>query len=303
MIVPETPGNSAEVDSLLQEMDRVPENEVDIRFFSVSKEKDHSSEDACAISPDKTLLAMADGVSMSSLPAPWARLLVHRWIQEPLLQADADSIQKWLRLPRAVWGKWVKELWTPYVNRNRERKGLPPLDETYSDSSITSVLTQGASSTFLGVNIDSAKRQINAIGWGDTCLFLVRPIFPYISFPLTDPSKFNDRPDQITSLDKSVSTPQTRTLQYGWDETLVLATDAVAKWLMPRISEGIIVSLYNKTADEFSRMVREERGKRALEIDDSTLLIVNLERFHERQSIPSGIPLLSSATSVLKSAR
>src|SRR5258708_19119510 len=100
--------------------------------------------------------------------------------------------------------------------------------------SIREVLAEGASATFLGIKIDPIRQQIEALSWGDTCLFLVRHQGDNIlSFPLQKPSEFNDYPQQIGSLDKSIpKSPKTGTFPYNRNDRLVLATDAVAKWIL-----------------------------------------------------------------------
>ena len=249
-----------------------------------------STEDACAQSSDKTIFAIADGVSNSYHPRPWAEILVQRWVENPLFSADSNQWMEWLRKPRGAWGFWMAERYSDegiaILNQNRAQAGFPPLDMNVIEANLGEVLSKGASATFLGAKVNIQQHVIRVGAVGDSCMFLIHPSSQtFDSFPLTDPSQFNDRPNQIPSSEYRTAGYQETSLSYQEEDVLVLATDAVSKWLMTGLQSNFADTLGKLKSinwENFPDLVKQERESKRLATDDSTIMIVSLDRYNSR---------------------
>ena len=254
-----------------------------------------STEDACAVSSDKTRFAIADGVSNSYHPRPWAAILVQKWVENPIFSADSDQWKEWLRKPRGAWGFWMAERYSDegiaILNQNRAQAGFPPIDMSIIGTNLGEVLIKGASATFLGAEVDTKQRIIRVGAVGDSCMLLIHPNSQsFNSFPLTDPSQFNDRPNQIPSSEYGIVGYKEISFSYQETDILVLATDAVSKWLMGGLQESFADTLAKvKSIDweNFPNLVKQERDNHRLAADDSTVMIISLSGNNPTQAEPA----------------
>jgi hypothetical protein len=142
---------------------------------------------------------------------------------------------------------------------------------------------QGAFAAFLGVQIDAHNRW-TALAVGDCCLMQVDDVGKGMrvvkTFPLQKSSQFTMSPYLIGSRSDGESLKDriqtsTGTLRDG--DMLLLATDAMAAWLLKRHEEGrpLWKWLYRKlgTPESFAAMVAYGR-KNGLRNDDFTLVRV-----------------------------
>ncbi len=270
---------------------RFPDSRPGIGVFALAKDLDDvvSSEDACAISPDGTKLAICDGVGGSVIPKPWASLIAQKWINNPLTSLDNAQWNDWLKDSRSLWSDWVQNKWLDHVNRYNFLAGRPFIDnDSKHQGRVEYILRKGASTTFLGVQIDRDRQEIQAIAIGDSCMILIQPeTGVYRSFPLQDPSEFGSIPHQIGSLD--VPNSQVRGIEiavkkYYRDEILILATDEFSKWFIknlkldPKRTMDIIRGL---DLDRFRELVAQERelGSKYSANDDLTVMMVDLNNY------------------------
>ncbi len=278
-----------------------PESTPSVTVCAVSKERDgddSSSEDACAISQDGTRLVISDGVSQSSLPRPWAAMLVQKWVENPIFSSDPSQWQDWLDDPREAWKIWVAEEWIKHINEYRAKKGEPPRDKRSIEPAIKEVIAEGASATFLGVELDRQQQTVRALAIGDSCMFLLHSQSRrYDSFPLRDPSEFGNLPHQIGSSGGRAGRFEETLLTYSSGDILVLATDAISKWLMESLNSdfnstlGVLEGL---NSHNFRRFVEQAWDKGHIEHDDVTLMMVILGGANLRHVPPAVMPPLSA---------
>jgi hypothetical protein len=258
------------------------------RIFIVTKSNDISEncEDACAISDDETRFALCDGVSASKFARPWARLLALQWVKQPLAAFDAETLEIWLEEPRELWLKWVNETWLSKINeRNRSLGRIE-----FSQSDMKKFITQGAATTFLGVTFDRVRSTWSAIAVGDTCFFHFfhtdTGMWNYTGFPLKQSSEFTDGPASITTRPLNVPLVASHLVstngKYKAGDILVMATDALAMWFFIQLEheqiKHIIITLdqLERGKDEmFAEWVNQQRAKKQLTDDDTTLIIIH----------------------------
>ena len=242
-------------------------SECDIKVFCCPKSGNslEEYEDAWAHRQARTpagiRVAVADGATESSFAKSWAALLAESYVRSELAGAEFFA-----RLTPA------RRLW----RRKLAGRALPWFASEKAE--------QGAFAAFLGVQIDAHKNRWTALAVGDCCLMQVDNVGKAMrvleAFPLQKSSQFTmspylvgSRPDG-ESLNERIQTGN-GSLRDG--DMLLLATDAVAAWLLKRHEEGrpLWKWLYRKltTPESFAAMVAYGR-KNGLRNDDFTLVRV-----------------------------
>ena len=222
-------------------------------------------EDAWALRQTRTpvgiRVAVADGATESSFAKLWAVLLAESWVRSALTGPEFFA---GLEPARRLW---------------RQRLAGRPLPWFASEKA-----KQGAFAAFLGVEIDARKHRWTALAVGDCCLLQVdnvgKAMRVVVSFPLQESSQFTMSPYLIgsrsegESLSDRIHTSQ-GSLRDG--DMLLLATDAMAAWLLKRHEAGrpLWNWLYRKlgTPERFAAIVAYGR-KNGLRNDDCTLVRV-----------------------------
>lgn len=226
--------------------------------------------------PPDLRVAVSDGASTSSGSARWATLLCRGsvaaesdWACDP---GDAD----WLQACRSDWQSAAEaELGTdaPWYAR--------------------AALALGAHATLLVLRLEGARWQALAIG--DTNLFLLRGGRPRLAFPLDQPEAFDQAPDLLASRDpRGGPTPPARRVEGVLEpgDTLLLATDALARFLMEQDAWGWALSLAEDPSPEarFLEGVQRGRASRQLKDDDTTLVLLRPSAGAEPQAPQGCLP-------------
>lgn len=206
-------------------------------------------------------MAVTDGATESSFAKLWAVLLAESYVRSAL--AGSEFLAG-LQPARRLW---------------RRRLAGRPLPWFASEKA-----EQGAFAAFLGVEIDAYKNRWTALAVGDCCLMQIDNVGKEMrvveSFPLQQSSQFTMSPYLIgssadgESLKDRIHTSQ-GSLRDG--DMLLLATDAMAAWLLKRHEAGrpLWNWLYRKlgTPESFAAIVAYGR-KNGLRNDDFTLVRV-----------------------------
>ena len=254
-------------------------------------------DDACALDEQNSVFALCDGTGSSALPRPWAALLARAWVGEPFVdQPDGESLDGWLDPLRQQWRQWARDTWLPTLNDRYAQLGEALLPEQRADD----VIKVGASSTFLGLRIveDPHERTINwqSIAIGDTCMLLFqrddKHLRPALSFPLDHSSVFNDRPPSLPTRQVEsgalAAQFQARAGVCNQGDALVMATDALSKWILASIEQGDNgwrALLDNRDPAWFDAFVERERATGAIEDDDTTLLVIWVNGPYPQESL------------------
>jgi Protein phosphatase 2C len=242
-------------------------NECDIKVFCCPKSGNsvEEYEDAWAHRQTRTpaglRVAVADGATESSFAKLWAVLLAESYVRSEL--AGAEFLAR-LQPARRLW---------------RRRLAGRPLPWFASEKA-----GQGAFAAFLGLQIDAHTNRWTALAVGDCCLMQVDDVGEGMrvltAFPLQESSQFTMSPYLIGS--RSDGEPPHERIQISKGslrdgDMLLLATDAVAAWLLKQHEAGrpLWKWLYRKlrTPESFAAMVAYGR-KHGLRNDDFTLVRV-----------------------------
>ncbi len=167
-------------------------------------------------------VGVSDGATMTSFARSWAELLTH-WFANQMLTPntfhDQAAFARSLRLVRMVWSLRIP-------------KDLP----WHSQEKVA----QGAGATLLGVEIGANGCGVTweALAVGDTCLLQYDGARIAQSFPLTTSEAFANIPDLVSSAaDSAIPVPNLTRGTLRGDDLLVLATDALAKYLLEHDGE------------------------------------------------------------------
>jgi hypothetical protein len=259
------------------------------RLFILSKSNDilENCEDACDISGDETRFALCDGVSTSKFARPWARLLAEEWVAHPLAAYDEQALDAWLKKPRQRWLDWINDTWFSKINNRNRSMGRVE----FTRDVVEKFIKQGAAATFLGLDIDKATSTWSAVAIGDTCLFHFScddiGTWKCECFPLKQSSDFTDAPAYITTRPQSEALAASHLVSTGGEfkarDLLVLATDALAMWLLVQLEHerleitlSLLDMLERGNDKVFARFVEEQRAKKQLTDDDTTLIIIHV---------------------------
>jgi hypothetical protein len=131
---------------------------------------------------------------------------------------------------------------------------------------------EGAFAAVLGLSLHADGRW-RAVSVGDCCLFHLRGEELLQSWPFGSADAFTNRPALVPSRpSRDVPSPDDTTGSWRPGDRFLLATDAVAAWLMDG-DPGAVGSL---DADAFRERVGAARADGALRNDDATLLVLEL---------------------------
>lgn len=206
--------------------------------------------------------AAADGVTAGVDSGAWAGLLVQAAVAvaPPMSEAERDE---WLGRQLESW----------QANRTSGSDRSTPAWSTL----LTMALTPSAGGLTCTV-----------IGVGDTCFFLIRDSTVVVSFPMEWPDQFDDAPDCFSTLplqersadERARTLPRSIILEARAGDRLLLATDAMAKFLIEHAAAGSAASIIDElmqSADPAGLIVewRESRPIR-LHDDDVGVLMVDV---------------------------
>lgn len=223
-------------------------------------------EDAWAIrgsdSPTRCRVAVADGATESSFSALWAGLLVESFVRGR--SAGPDFFEA-LGAIRRLWWRKIRGRPLPWYAAEKARKG--------------------AYAAFVGVSLNAVNRGWRAVAIGDCCLMHVTGLPPEMelvhSFPLTHSEQFGSSPFLVGSVARPDDDPLPHVrvsegMLHG-DDTLFLASDALAAWLLRRAEKGQPawewIGVGVQTQADFEALVAQARDD-GTRNDDMTLVRV-----------------------------
>lgn len=196
--------------------------------------------------------AVADGATESAFARPWAETLAEGLCTIAVTpDALLDALPDWR-------SRWVEA----HADRTEE---LPWYGAAKT--------REGAFATLLGLEL-RRDGHWRAAGVGDGLLLHLREGAVQQTWPHAAPDEFTNRPALLASR-PGPSNPEVedcRAVTGTWtkDDTFLLATDAVAAWLLRTDPEAA----RTWTADDFRAAVESARAEGVLRNDDSTLLVL-----------------------------
>ena len=227
------------------------------------------------------VFAVSDGTTTSFFSALWSRILSRRFATEPAAAFDS------------VWCDWLRaaqQEWQAAVRTRAEAKDA----SFYTRNDFLG--RRAAAATFVGLQIEPPGTD-GAVPWralvlGDSCLFILGKDGPH-SLELTKAEEFSNmvkaaesyetaEPHLPKAFGSSAGGPH---LAAG--DVVLLATDALSKWLLARaeIGKPVWASVLALGSDaEFTALIADARreAEGELDNDDVALVVVRLGSPHER---------------------
>ncbi len=219
-------------------------------------------EDAFAINPGKGKIAVADGASDSIFSGLWARSLVNSYVNSDLSITSDDFIENLVSSARVRWHTDIEWDSLRLFVKNKALGG------SYS----TLILVESMEG--------NSFSKVRVLSVGDSCILLERN-GSLLSFPLSDYEQFNISPKLVWSGYGSPFSTEykwnkpvfsTEDLEPGQDSTVIVATDAVSKWLLqyyPDSWNGVM-----EHTNDLREYLTEQVKGRKMRNDDLTLVKV-----------------------------
>tara|TARA_Y100000590_G_scaffold396091_1_gene476517 strand:- start:68 stop:793 length:726 start_codon:yes stop_codon:yes gene_type:complete len=235
--------------------------------FSIKKKsrKEDENEDAYALNHEKDVFAIADGVSTSPASKLWSKFIVEKFIESSENLKEPNSIYSWLE--------------------NVQKESLPEFQK-YSSEKIKSEFIkdrleeEGTATTFLGGKIDRKEgKKLHVYAVGDSNMFILRKNRIIDSFPIDLSGTYSDSTHAIFSIKKNDGNESfsSKTFQLIKNDIIILATDALAKWITDSSNLGQKPwnkILKNKNSTE--KFIEELRTKNKIDDDDTTCMILQI---------------------------
>lgn len=261
------------------------------RCFILPKEGDPLLEcqDRYAWNTSLRCYAIADGVGGSFIPGPWASIIANAAVNRAGVFHSQEEFQNWLVERGQEWRTWMEQRWVSTMNTLRQSQGERPEDWHRE-------IELGAQTTLVGCTIGPAKSPddsgipLYVFAIGDSEFFLFRPTADnswsiQTTHPLSHPAEFGYQTEALATM------PRPDLLQRAWEQwktticiarpgdVIVLASDAIAKWLLTEVqqlSARWIPLLTAPNLPEFADLVRQELREGRIEDDDITMLVITV---------------------------
>ena len=229
---------------------------------------------ACSLSAGRALMAICDGASEAAFSREWANILTDAFVSRPLDLENLDGpvVTNWLGPCESEWNEAVPWERIPWHGEAKTRAG--------------------SLAALLGLTVELTPNRSGGFPWravavGDCCLFVVRGGGLATSFPLDESGQFNSMPSLICSNPDNNGDlwEQVRQIsgEFQQGDVILLASDAVASWLLQQCESGDKPweTLLRLDESEWEGWVQERRQERSMRNDDSTLIVVEVETGRE----------------------
>ena len=206
-----------------------------------------SNEDTFVIAPDR--VAVFDGATESFAAARWARECARHWC------TGADD---WLARARTAYGESIDSGPASWAQEQARQRG------SFTTMAALEIRADGPYATIVG----------------DSCVLVAHGDRIVASVPFSSAAQFTSTPTLLAS-DDVVNEPSPATstpLLLRPDQLVVLATDAVACWLLDDDQDARSTRLRRlldvRDPEGWSALVTAERATRAMKVDDATCIVV-----------------------------
>ncbi len=222
--------------------------------------------------------AVADGATRSFYPKQWAELLVKNYCEATGSTLAEGNLEEWICPIQKEWYEQIEKRvneQNKYFLTNRFNKG------------------ESAVSTFIGLEIDKSNEEWKALIIGDSCLFH-KSDAEFKSYLIENSADFTNRPDAFASFPKDdpIGCPKFIDNKMKPGDTFILATDALAKWIVQHKEKGKIEEALTQlnaleTDEQFYQFVDEARQNTeiSLDNDDVTLMLISVEMLPSQETI------------------
>ncbi len=237
-----------------------------------SEHDEQTCEDALAADASAGLFAVSDGVGTSLFSGSWARLIVDYFVDTPLLSDDPFEVEWWLRQAQ-----------------ERYQQQLPMLEQLPWNA-WQKIQSQGSYATLAAVcitQVEAASAHALLLAFGDSCIFVKKAATEQISsFPLDKPGDFDLAPiclpSKLSNFNRHFHRCLIKHIDLEPGDTLLLATDAVARWIMSAGNgsythqQEAFQQIASQTPASWPAFIKELRTSDDMADDDCTVLMITL---------------------------
>ncbi|WP_280457785.1 hypothetical protein [Nocardia carnea] len=229
---------------------------MNVTAASIVKNGREKEQNADRVGAGDVRFALADGASDAAFPEIWAELLVWSFLQgrDPFEPSTLSCLR---------WRWWAKT------------RPAAPGAAWYSFNKVA----LGSAATFVGLTLDTDHRRFTAAAIGDACLLHLRRKAVITAGPLNRGDQFTRTPKTLTThaADSAYRAHCTRiTGEYLPGDQFVLASDALAKYLLTKSEHGLLLDL-TELGDGgpcFEAWVAAARAECRLDNDDTSFCLV-----------------------------
>src|SRR5436305_9019895 len=250
-----------------------------LRYWK-SEHDEGTCEDACDAHIEDGLFAVADGAGSTLFSDAWATLLVKHFMHVPLMNSDPFEVEWWLR------------------EAQREFKKTIPMPENMPWNALQKMQSQGSHATLATLRVSAyGTEQVTAelLAFGDSCIFVCQPSSEQIfSFPLKHADDFVRAPICLPSksglFNRYFHRCQVATVELKVGDVVVIATDAVARWIMSNQDQKkALQEVAQQSTSSWPSFIHACRNRQEMVDDDSTALILTLSSDSaDRDTLPLG---------------
>ncbi|MDF5718134.1 MAG: hypothetical protein PUP93_30780 [Rhizonema sp. NSF051] len=265
------------------------------RIFSIAKEPDIGSEDACYCKAEEGLAAIADGLSNdSTLTFYWADSLA-----KDFCQLNQSRPCNYIRSHRIEWikplqNRWKKKYLTTLSKSKKNNESIwVPLSTPHA------IRKAKGAATFAGIQVLPADENGNgkweAIAVGDSCIFQLRRTNNSVElkakFPLEKSDDFSSRTGGITSRPETpiVGDMNFTSGEYQIGDVFILGTDALSEWFLRNYENGDNQweeLLQIEEDSMFEAMICNLLQNNQIQFDDTTFCRMEINTSPKRTLIP-----------------
>jgi hypothetical protein len=239
-----------------------------------SEHDEQTCEDASDFKASSGLFAVADGVGTAAFSNIWARIIVQHFLAVPLLGEDPFEVEWWLRMAQEEYRKQAPDL---AAMQGAARKKA-------QEGSYTTLVTLRVAA------VEGERVQADLRAFGDSCVLVRRAASgePDLRFPLEKVKDFERGPVCLPSylkrFDRHFTRCDFRSTSFAPGDQVLLATDAVAKWVIGGGGRGeafyqeAFERVAKQSVDEWPAFIQRCRESGQMVDDDVTALVVTFER-------------------------
>ncbi len=226
-------------------------------------------QDAWDLNDEKGRYTIADGATRSFFPKEWATLLVEHFCESAELSFTEMNWRDWIGP--------IRQKWYEQVEKRVKERNLFYLTNSFNAQ-------ESAVSTFIGIEFNKDNGAWEAMIVGDSCLFH-KSDSGFESYLIENSADFTNRPEAFASFEKDNHSEPTFILGKAKPgDTFILATDALAKWILEHKEVGELDAALDtlkavESDEHFHQFVHEARHNEAIRLvnDDVTLMLISVE--------------------------
>lgn len=239
-------------------------------------------QDAAELDDEQGRYAVADGVTLSFFPKKWATLLVKHFCESPDLPLTETDWHAWLE---PIQQKWYKQVAERITERNLYYLTNPFIEK------------ESALATFIGLEFNKENGEWRTMIVGDSCLFHIRGT-ELKSYLIERSSDFMIHTEAVASFPKdNHHRPTVIDGHAKPGDTFILATDALAKWMLEHEEVGKLDVVLDalkalETDEQFHQFVCEARHNEGVRLDndDVTLMLISVEAIQKQEDTEPEAP-------------